>query len=95
MAAALLRISEISGYVRDDVAEDLGLPKKLPVAGVGIGIWPDVPTATRVIRTESETTPDPGNVTVYRALYDIYHQLYGRLQETFGRLSGLDDEPGA
>lgn len=53
------------------------------VAGVTAGIWPDLQTATRLIRTESETAPNPQNKSVYDTLYERYTKLYPALKFTF------------
>ena len=53
------------------------------VAGVTAGVWTSLPEAVRLVRTESETLPDPSRAAVYAALYDRYTRAYGALQPLF------------
>ncbi len=58
------------------------------LAGVGAGVWSDVPSACRVcIKITGSTQPDPAQVEVYRRAYSIYRDLYPALKPTFGKLA--------
>jgi xylulokinase len=58
------------------------------LAGVGAGVWSDVPTACKAcIKITGSTQPDQSMLEVYRAAYSIYQDLYPALRSTFGRLS--------
>ena len=57
------------------------------VAGVGIGIWPTVEEAVKVLRVETKTVPIPRNVEIYEKRFNVYRGLYGSLKETFDRIS--------
>ena len=54
------------------------------LAGVGLGIWPDVATACqRVVKISGITQPDKGQVEKYREIYPRYHELYPILKAWF------------
>ncbi len=53
------------------------------VAGVTAGVWPNLTEAVRLIRTESETLPDPSRAALYAELYERYTQAYGALRPLF------------
>lgn len=59
------------------------------VAGVGIGIWPSVEEAVKVLKIETRTSPIPKNVEIYDRLFEIYQSLYGSLKTTFDKISGI------
>jgi xylulokinase len=48
------------------------------LAGVGVGLYPDIPTACRrVVRWDEEVTvPDPETAALYADAYDTYRQLH-------------------
>ncbi len=57
------------------------------LAGVGVGLWPDVVTACRQgIRITGTTAPRSENVEGYRLLYPLYRDLYSALRPTFHAL---------
>ncbi|NCC75126.1 MAG: xylulokinase [Clostridia bacterium] len=53
------------------------------VAGVSIGIWPDLAATVPLIRQESETLPDPENRATYDKIYRTYTRLYDALKWSF------------
>jgi len=59
------------------------------VAGAGVGVWPTVEEAVKVVKTEKQTLPNEKNIEVYRKLYPIYTTLYYQLKETFDRLADI------
>lgn len=60
------------------------------LAGVGIGVWPDVERACRqVIQITGSTKPRPEQATHYTAVYKQYRQLYPALKSSFANLAAL------
>lgn len=60
------------------------------LAGVGVGIWPDVDTACEAtIQVVVRVTPEPAQVAGYRAFYPLYRGLYSTLKPTFDELTAL------
>jgi xylulokinase len=59
------------------------------VAGVGIGIWPSVEEAVKLLKVETKTFPIPKNVETYDRLLKIYQSLYGSLKTTFDKISEI------
>jgi xylulokinase len=58
------------------------------LAGVGAGLYPDVPAAVAAaVATSATVTPQPEAQRVYADLYPRYRQLYGALQPTFNALA--------
>jgi len=57
------------------------------VAGAGCGVWENVDEATRSLKTETETLPNPANKEIYNELYETYCMLYPSLTGAFNRLS--------
>jgi xylulokinase len=54
------------------------------LAGVGAGIWRDVPAAcAATVRVTGRDVPDPHQSAVYHRLYPHYHALYHALKPTF------------
>ena len=53
------------------------------VAGVSVGFWQTLEAAAGVIRSESETLPNPGTAEIYRVQYDIYTRMYDALKWSF------------
>lgn len=53
------------------------------LAGVGVGIWPDVPSACARMPIAHTTTPAAGRMERYDALYQQYRALYPALRPTF------------
>lgn len=61
------------------------------LASVGVGAFPDVPTACHaMIRRVDTTQPDPQGVETYQRLYPTYQGLYPALKETYTALSGFE-----
>jgi xylulokinase len=60
------------------------------LAGVGAGHWPSVAVAckTAVVLT-GKTTPDEGQMKVYRKAYAIYRELYPALSPSFVKMNTL------
>lgn len=56
------------------------------LAGVGAGIWQDVPSACNaVVRLSGTTRPDPSQLETYSKAYSIYRELYPALKGSFHR----------
>jgi xylulokinase len=59
------------------------------VAGAGVGIWPSVEEATRIIDVETKTAPIPEHTKTYVKLFPIYRRLYSALKESFDQVSAI------
>jgi xylulokinase len=60
------------------------------LAGVGAGLWRDVPEACRAaVRTAGGVDPQPRAVPLYDELYHRYRELYPRLKDSFAALHAL------
>ncbi len=60
------------------------------MAGVGAGIYPDLPTAcSRVVRYHEQQLPDGNAECAYTKFYQIYKQLYPALKNSFRSLAVL------
>jgi len=59
------------------------------LAGVGGGVWSDVPTAARATVKLGVRVEPGANVARYDAAYSLYRSLYPTLKETFHRLADL------
>jgi xylulokinase len=60
------------------------------LAGVGTGIWKNVPEACdAVIRETERRKPDPKTARYYKRVYREYRSVYPALKEIFPRLAGL------
>lgn len=58
------------------------------LAGVGLGVWKDVPTACKKsVRITGTTLPQSQNYAVYRRAYAVYHDLYPALQPLFKKMT--------
>ena len=78
---------------RVSTLEDLGGPSLgvALLAGVGIGLYEDVPAACRAALTMARTAePDEAAVPRYRRLYPLYQDVYRRLQPLFPELQSLE-----
>jgi xylulokinase len=54
------------------------------LAGVGVGVWPDVLAATRsVVKTTHQYRPRPDSASRYELQYEHYRRLYPALKEIF------------
>ena len=61
------------------------------LAGVGIGAYPDYPTALeRVVAIGHEFPPDSRAHAAYNSLFPIYKELYPDVEPYFERLARLD-----
>jgi xylulokinase len=57
------------------------------LAGVGAGVWADVPSACKAcVKITGSTMPDPAEADVYRKSYALYRDLYPALKPSFGRM---------
>lgn len=57
------------------------------LAGVGLGVWPDVSGACKdAIKVTGTTIPDPASVEIYRETYQIYRGLYPALRSSFEKM---------
>ncbi|HZQ07801.1 MAG TPA: FGGY-family carbohydrate kinase, partial [Anaerolineae bacterium] len=60
------------------------------LAGVGVGLYPDLRQASASLNSISEwVVPDPQRHEYYSALYEIYQQLYPALKPLFAPLAAL------
>ncbi len=60
------------------------------LAGVGAGVWPDVPAACEALLTVTGSTqPQPEAVAAYNELYPYYQGLYAALSPTFHGVGAL------
>jgi xylulokinase len=58
------------------------------LAGVGAGLWEDVPSACKIcVKITGSTLPDPSEVEVYGKAYPIYQSLYPALKASFEQMS--------
>ena len=77
-------------------ADVLGLPIAVPanpdaalvgtavIAAVGIGLYPDFPTAVgSMTRMESRVEPDPARAALYAQQYQLYRTLFNRVKDLF------------
>jgi len=53
------------------------------VAGVMIGLWPDLGEAVKLVRPESEKLPIMAHVPVYEQMYQRYVKMYDALKWSF------------
>ncbi len=57
------------------------------LAGVGVGVWPDVATACRqVIKVVDTTKPDESQAIIYRKMYPLFRELYPALKTSFQKM---------
>lgn len=61
------------------------------VAGVGVGIWPDLQAAIQAITVETRTTPDAATQARYDAAFAIHRELYPTLKPRFAEIAALPD----
>jgi xylulokinase len=60
------------------------------LAGVGAGVWPDVPAACEaLLAVTGSTQPQPAVVAAYDKLYPYYRDLYAALSPTFHGVAAL------
>ena len=60
------------------------------LAGVGVGLWPDIDTAShQVIKVTGSTSPNPGAAENYESYYRLYRELYPALKPANDAISGL------
>jgi xylulokinase len=59
------------------------------VAGVGVGIWPNVEEAVKSLKVETTTSPIPKNVEIYDGLFGVYQNLYGNLKGSYDQISKI------
>ncbi|MCC5831058.1 MAG: xylulokinase [Phycisphaeraceae bacterium] len=60
------------------------------LAGVGIGVWKDVPQACRAVIRETETLkPQRASAKAYAQRFAQYQRLYPALKEEFARIAAL------
>lgn len=64
------------------------------VAGVGVGIWPDVEEAVKVLKIKTETFPEGKNKGIYENLYGIYRDLYKALKPSFDAIASINISGG-
>jgi xylulokinase len=60
------------------------------LAGVGAGVWSDVPSASDAcIKITGSTQPVLSEIDVYRQAYPVYQDLYPALKSSFDRMGGV------
>ena len=59
------------------------------VAGAGVGIWPTVEDAVKVVTPETVNRPIQAHVDVYSKLFRVYRRLYGALKDSFDQIAGI------
>src|SRR5687768_2959241 len=60
------------------------------LAGVGAGIWEDVPSASDAcIKITGSTQPELSQMDAYRQAYPVYQDLYPALKSSFDRMGGI------
>jgi xylulokinase len=59
------------------------------VAGAGIGIWPTIEEAVKVLRMETKNSPISENIWVYDNIFQIYRGLYRILKNTYDQISEI------
>ncbi len=59
------------------------------LAGVGAGVWPDVPTASRALRPTADVVEPGDTAELYTKLYERYPALYPALAPHFAALAAL------
>lgn len=58
------------------------------LAGVGAGVWRDVPAAcTAAVKITGSTRPDPAQAETYRRSYALYRDLYPALKPSFQEMA--------
>lgn len=61
------------------------------LAAVGVGAWPDVPSAcAQMVRREETIQPETPGVTSYNRLYPAFRDLYPALKPTFDALAAFE-----
>ena len=57
------------------------------LAGVGEGVWTDVPSACKeAVKVTGSTIPDPAQSEAYRKTYQLYRDLYPALKPSFQKM---------
>ena len=57
------------------------------LAGVGVGAWPDVPTACEnTIKITGSVEPNESDLNTYRDGYQVYRELYPSLEKIFHKM---------
>lgn len=59
------------------------------LAGVGIGVWPDIDAATAVIGETGRTPPHPAHAAFYDRLQPLHAALFDRLAPVFDAVAAL------
>jgi len=59
------------------------------VAGAGVGVWPSVEIAARVVNVETKNSPIMKHREIYDRLFPVYRDLYIALKESFDRISEI------
>ena len=55
--------------------------------GVGVGIFPNIEEAARIVKVTETTNPDPSHYAVYRRLYPVFQKTYEQLRPVFDSLT--------
>ena len=66
-----------------DPSEDASAFGAAIVAGMSQGIWPSIESAAQLIAARTVNDPIPAHAERYRALFEIYRDLYPALQPSF------------
>jgi len=60
-------------------------------AGVGVGLFPSIEAAARIVRIETKTEPAPSALPAYRTLYPLFVEAYERVAPLFDSLAARHD----
>jgi xylulokinase len=83
--ANTLRVELISAQADEGAAAGAAL-----LAGVGVGVWPDVRSAcASAVHLGERVQPDPREAMAYARLHARYQALYPALKATFDGLSEI------
>jgi xylulokinase len=64
------------------------------LAAVGVGAYPDIPTATaQLIHTVEEIQPSEGGIATYARLYETFRTVYPALRAQFQALEAFESTP--
>lgn len=72
------------------MASEGGVLGSAILAGVGVGVFPDIQAAAeQCVHVDRVFQPDPSRFTRYDYLYDVFKETHDRLQELFEKLARM------
>jgi xylulokinase len=81
--ADVLQVELVTVNTTEGAAYGAGL-----LAGVGVGVWPDVPAACNAtVALTGQVAPNPRESASYQSLYEYYRALYPALKPSFHALA--------